>query len=187
MPGLLRLVILAAGVNLVVGVTLASSAALVTGTHQQTAGYYAGLQTAGAIATIVILLVIAHTSMPLKSMGVTAFGLIFVGGIVTAISPDHLTYATGFLLIIGFDKMFNIYIRSHRQKIIPPRDYGKTTGVIVLLNNLTQRLAGVALGLSSRFTTPGGLVLILTVLMGILGNAAAMTGPSPSVPPVKQL
>ncbi len=43
--------------------------------------------------------------------------------------------------MIGFDKMFNVYIRSLRQKLIPPRDLGKTTGVIVMLNNLSQPLA----------------------------------------------
>jgi hypothetical protein len=47
------------------------------------------------------------------------------------------------LLVIGFDKMFNVYIRSLRQKLIPPRDLGKTTGVIVMLNNLSQPLAGM--------------------------------------------
>ena len=175
LPGLRRLVILAAGVNLVLGATLASSAALVTGLHRQSAGYYAGLQTAGAIATIVVLLAIAHSALPPRRMGALAFALILLGGILTATGQNHWVYGVGFLLIVGFDKMFNIYIRSSRQKIIPPGDYGKTIGVIVLLNNLTQPLAGLTIALCSGFATTGTILLALTALMGLLGAMAAMT------------
>ena len=49
----------------------------------------------------------------------------------------------GFLLIVGFDKMFNIYMCSIRQRVIPAKDFGKTVGVITLLNNLSQPLAGL--------------------------------------------
>jgi len=178
LPGLRRLVILAAGVNMVVGATLASSAALVTGAHRQSAAYYAGLQTAGAIAPILVLLAIAHSALPPKRMGVLAFILILTGGILTATGRSIWVYAAGFLLIVGFDKMFNIYIRSSRQKIIPPGDYGKTTGLVVLLNNLTQPLAGLAIALCSGFATAGTTVLALTALMGLLGVLAVMSDSS---------
>lgn len=46
LPGLLPRGVLAAGVKLVVGVTLATAAALVTGVHTQSAGWYGGLQMA---------------------------------------------------------------------------------------------------------------------------------------------
>jgi hypothetical protein len=172
LPGLKRLVILAAGVNLVVGVTLATSAALVTGLLGQSTGYYAALQTAGAVATIVILLAIAQRSVPLPWMGLFAFLVILAGGVLTAVSTHRWAYAAGFLLIVGFDKMFNIYIRSSRQKIIPADDYGKTVGVVVLLNNLTQPLAGLAVGLFSRHATTGAIILTMTLAMGLLGVAA---------------
>ncbi len=175
LPGLKQLVILAAGVNLVIGVTLASSAAMVTGALGQSTGFYAGLQTAGAVVTIAILLVIAQVSVPLRWLGPLAFLLVFLGGILTAVSTNHWTYTVGFLLIVGFDKMFNIYIRSSRQKIIPVADYGKTIGIVVLLNNLTQPLAGLAIGVFSKHATSGQIILALTLLMGLLGGAAFMT------------
>lgn len=181
LPGLKRLVILAAGVNLIIGVTLASSAAMVTGLLGQSAGYYAGLQTAGAVVTVVILLAIAHVSVPLKWIGLLAFMLILLGGVLTAVSSNHWTYAVGFLLVVGFDKMFNIYIRSSRQKIIPAADYGKTIGVVVLLNNLTQPLAGLAIGLFSRYAITGEVILALTLAMGLLGLAATMALPPKNV------
>ena len=179
LPGLRKLVILAAGVNLIIGVTLATAAALVTGTYGQSTGFYAALQMAGAVATILILLVIAHTSFPLHRMGALAFGLILFGALVTALSPDPWVYAFGFLLVIGFDKMFNIYIRVSRQKVIPPKDYGKTTGVVVMLNNLTQPVAGLAIGLLDQHVATGTIILILTLAMALLGGIA-MRAPSVS-------
>lgn len=177
LPGLRRLVILAAGVNLVIGVTLATSAALVTGVHGQSTSVYAGLQMAGALATVLVLLVVAHTVIPLNRMGALAFGLIFVGGLVTALSPNPWLYTIGFLLVVGFDKMFNIYIRSSRQKVIPAKDYGKTVGIVVMLNNLTQPLAGLAIGLLDKHVTTGAIILILTCAMALLGVMALRTPP----------
>ena len=47
LPGLLRAMLMASGVNLLLGDTLATAAAMVTGLHGQSAEWYAGLQTAG--------------------------------------------------------------------------------------------------------------------------------------------
>lgn len=174
LPGLLRLTMLTSGVNLMLGTTLASSAAMVTGLHQRSATYYAGLQTLGAVATIVILLAIIRGSIALMHMGITAYMLILAGGLLTAASTSHWGYAAGFLLVVGFDKMFSIYIRIHRQRIIPAKDYGKTTGVIVLLNNLTQPLAGLIVGAFADATQTRGVIFSLCLLVGAIGIVAAV-------------
>lgn len=174
LPGLLRLTMLTSGVNLMLGTTLASSAAMVTGLHQRSATYYAWLQTLGAVATIVILLAIIRGSIALKHMGITAYLLILAGGLLTAASTSHWGYAAGFLLVVGFDKMFSIYIRIHRQRIIPAKDYGKTTGVIVLLNNLTQPLAGLIVGAFADATQTRGVIFSLCLLVGAIGIVAAV-------------
>jgi hypothetical protein len=180
LPGLRRLVIQAAGVNLVVGVTLASSAALVTGVHARTAGYYGALQTAGAVVTVLVLMGIAHVSVPLQKLGVAGFSLIVMGGLLTALSPGAWGYAVGYLLVIGFDKMFNIYLRSSRQRVIPAADYGKTTGVMTLLNNLTQPIAGLAIGTFATEWTAGRVILVLTVGMALLGCVSVLAGYGPA-------
>ncbi|MFZ4287753.1 MFS transporter [Variovorax sp. HJSM1_2] len=172
-PGLRKLVIEAAGINLVVGVTLASSAALFTGQHGQSAARYGVLQTAGAITTVVILLGIAHISLPVRRMGLAAFVLMVLGGLLTALSASVWGYALGYLLVIGLDKMFNVYLRSTRQKLIPLADFGKTTGVMAMLNNLSQPLAGLAIGVFAAQWTAGGVILALTGLMALLGLVAA--------------
>jgi MFS family permease len=174
LPGLKRVVLLAAAENLVIGVTLATSAAMVTGIHAQSARYYAGLQTAGAVVTVLILLTIARTAWQARTLGGVAFVAICMGGVVAGASAAPWGYALGFLLIVGFDKMFNVYIRGARQKIIPPEDYGKTTGVVILLNNMTQPLAGLLVGVFSAKAQTGVLIVALSLAMGGMGAAVTL-------------
>ena len=169
LPGLLDVVLLAAAVNLIIGVTLATSAAMVIGAYHQDSTYYALLQVAGAIATVVILFTIAHTSMSLKTLGITAYTTILVGGFMTGLSTHPNIYAIGFLLIVGFDKMFNVFIRSLRQKIIPRRDLGKTTGLVVMLNNLSQPLAGLAITAFSGIYGANMVIVVLSICMAMTG------------------
>nr|WP_205194647.1 MFS transporter [Burkholderia sp. Ax-1719] len=173
LPGLARLVLLAAAENLVIGITLATAAAMVTGKFKQTSEFYAALQVAGAIATILILAVVAHVEVSRVKLGCIAFVAIAAGGVAMGMCTSIATYVIAFLVVIGFDKMFNVYIRSARQAIIPPRDYGKTTGVIVLLNNATQPLAGLCVGI---FGARNQLPLVITLAaagMVTLGGIAA--------------
>jgi MFS family permease len=176
LPGLKRLVMLAAAENLVIGVTLATSAAMVTGFHHQSDRFYAGLQVSGAIATIVILFVVAHASIPRSILGGLAYITIFAGGVLAGMSASIWGYGLGFLLIVGFDKMFNVFIRSARQAIIPAKDYGKTTGVVVLLNNLTQPIAGLLVGAFSGRVGVGMLITLISLVMGILGAGIGYVG-----------
>ncbi|WP_114971565.1 MFS transporter [Rhodoferax ferrireducens] len=175
LPGLMQLIVLAAGVNLVVGVTLATSAVMVTGQYQRSGDDYAVLQMAGAVATVSILLVIARTALPLKTMGPLSYVCILLGGLLTAYGTGLWSYAAGFLLVVGFDKMFSVYIRSRRQKVIPAADLGKTTGVIVLLNNLTQPLAGLVVGVFAGQGDTRQVIIALTLGAGLLG-AMVLTG-----------
>lgn len=174
LPGLKKVVLLAAAENLVIGVTLATSAAMVTGIHAQSSRYYAGLQTAGAVATMLILLTIARNAWPARALGLLAFVSICAGGVIAGASAAPWGYAVGFLLIVGFDKMFNVYIRGARQKIIPPEDYGKTTGVVILLNNTTQPLAGLLVGIFSARAQTGLLIVALSLAMGCIGATVSI-------------
>jgi MFS family permease len=174
LPGLKKQIALASGVNLVVGVTLATCAAMVTGMYQRKGADYAVLQTAGAVVTVLVLLFIARSALPLKVLGALSFVSIFLGGVLTAIGGSVWVYVAGFLLVIGFDKMFNVYIRSSRQKIIPQADYGKTTGVMVLLNNASQPLAGLVVGLFASRVDTGVVIAALTLCMGLLGAAVVL-------------
>lgn len=170
-PGLLELVCLAAGVNLVVGVTLATSAAMFTGVYAQTASSYALLQVAGSIATVVVLMFVAHVKLPARVSGAASYLLIVLGGLLTGWVSWPFVYVAGFVAVIGFDKMFSVFMRGTRQRLIPAEDFGKTVGLIALLNNLTQPLAGLVVGLFATRLGAGHVILILTLGMAVIGVA----------------
>ena len=182
LPALRRLVVQAAGVNLVVGVTLASSAALVVGRHGQSGADYAVLQAAGAALTVLVLMGIAHWPVPAWKLGLAGFGAMVLGGLLTGLSSGMAGYAAGYGLVIGFDKMFNIYLRSSRQRVIPAADYGKTVGVMTLLNNLSQPLAGICIAaFAGRWSAPV-VIVALTLTMAAMGLLSLLAGRAPAPP-----
>ncbi len=174
LPGLKRLVILTAAINLVFGATLATSAAVVTGLFELPGNYYALLQTMGALATVAVLLLIAMTNIGIGRLGTIGYVMVIVGGIVTALSPNYGVYALGFVLILGFDGMYAVYIRTARQRIIPARDLGKTTGVVILFNSLSLPLSGLLVGLAASPAQTGWVVLGLTMVMVVAGLAVTV-------------
>ncbi|WP_421553542.1 MFS transporter [Pseudomonas yamanorum] len=173
LPELKKIIALAVGVNLIIGVTLATSAAMVIGQYAASKDTYAGLQAAGAVVTIAILFYLARASLPLKVLGGMSYSMIAVGALITALSPNVWAYAVGFLLLTGFDKMFNVYIRSTRQRIIPVQDFGKTVGVLTLLNNLSQPLAGLLIALLAAPLGTQTVILILVGITALIGAAVA--------------
>lgn len=173
LAGLKRLIALTVGVNLIIGATLATSAAMVTGFYAADKDAYALLQAAGALVTIVILFYLARTTLPLKMLGGLSYTMIAIGALVTAISPNLWTYSAGFLLVIGFDKMYSVYMRSERQKVIPVQDFGKTVGMITLLNNLPQPLAGLVVALLAAPLGTQTVILLLTAITALIGVAVA--------------
>ena len=168
-----RIITLAVGVNLIIGVTLATSAALVTGHFAAGKDAYALLQAAGAVVTIAILFYLARCSLPLKVLGGLSYSMIALGALITALSPGLIPYAVGFLLVTGFDKMFNVYLRSTRQRVIPAQDFGKTVGVLTLLNNLAQPLAGLLIALLAAPWGTQTVILLLTGITALIGIAVA--------------
>jgi uncharacterized membrane protein len=71
---------------------------------------------------------------------------------------------------MGFDSLFSVAIRAYRRQIIPAADFGKTTGLIVMLNNLSQPLAGMMIAIfGARFSLPQ-LAIILPLLMLLVGG-----------------
>ncbi|MCD7041751.1 MFS transporter [Pseudomonas sp. MAFF 311096] len=173
LPELKRVITLAVGVNLIIGVTLATSAAMVTGQFAAGKDAYALLQAAGALVTIGILFYLARAGLPLKVLGGLSYSMIGVGAVTMAISPDVWLYVVGFLLVTGFDKMFNVYLRSTRQRVIPVQDFGKTVGVITLLNNLPQPLAGLAVALLAAPLGTQTVILLLAAITALIGVAVA--------------
>ncbi|KZL25498.1 MFS transporter [Pseudovibrio sp. Ad37] len=178
LPGLKRIVALTALVNLVFGVTLATFASMVTGLYEQSEEFYALLQSVGAIATFAVLLITGASRLKLTHIGIISYSGLVVGGVITGFTSNYWIYLLGYCVILGFDSMFNVYIRSARQKIIPPDDYGKTVGVIILFNNFTLPLSGLFVGFVTSVEYTGWLVLALTAFIACAGLALSLVGGS---------
>src|SRR5262249_50750460 len=110
----------------------------------------------------------------LPTLGVIAYATIFVGGVLTGLASDASLYAAGFVLVIGFDKMYNVFIRTLRMRIIPRHDLGKTTGLIVMLNNLSQPLAGLLVTAFAGRYGAGLVITALSLITGLLGPLVAV-------------
>lgn len=174
LPRLRELILLTGAANLILGVTLATSAAMVTGVHGASGHAYAVVQAAGAIATVLTLLWTAHGGLSLRTLGIIATLFTCLGGFLSGLAPGLPLYAVGFVLVIGFDKMFSVFIRSLRQQIIPSGDFGKTTGLIVLLNNLSQPLAGLIVAGAAGMVSTGLLITLLTAGASLICLVAAL-------------
>lgn len=168
LPKLLPIILMAFCINLILGMTLATMAPVYTGLFAQSESSYALLQTLGVATSIGILALLTRFSLPLNGMGMTAFLAMSVGAFMTALSQNHLIYLIGFLLIIGFDKMFNIFLRSLRKTLIPGENLGKSTGVLVLLNNIAQPIAGLIVTLFASLFLLQDLLLYTAMFVCLL-------------------
>jgi len=174
LPRLFAAIGLAFSVNLILGALLATSVAIYTGAFAQSQSDYALLQSLAAISTVVILLCLARWSLSLTMLGVLGFVAICTGGLLSSVTDSALLYLLGFLLVVSFDKMFNIFVRSLRRQIIPQQDFGKTSGLIVLLNNIPQPLAGLAVALLANSLGVQQVLLLLVSCAALIGLAVFM-------------
>lgn len=173
LPGLRASIGLALAVNLLLGMILATAPAVVTGIQAHGEIYYGVLQTAGAVVTVAVLLFTARTRISANRLGLLAYIAMALGGLLSSLTALSSIYVLGFLLVVGLDKMFSVSIRSLRRRIIPPEDFGKTTGLVVMLNNLSQPLAGLIVSLAAGVVSTGSMLLAVAVVMAVVGVVIA--------------
>jgi len=158
-------------INLIFGAALATGAALVAGKFHLPSTAYGFLQMMGALTAVVVLgsTAVLAKRILLKTIGVLSFCSICIGGVVYALSDSYSIFVLGFMLILGFDGMFNVYIRTTRQAIIPAADYGKATGMIVFFNNLTKPVAGLLIAALDGYLSAQWVVLSLVIFTIVVG------------------
>jgi MFS family permease len=167
---LIWLVVLTIAINLVWGLALASNAAMVTGVFARSASTFGLLQTVTGVMGLLAFFVVPVLSrrFSVLALGVFAFLAMAAGGILIGITHHFAYFAIGYTLILAFDGVFNVYIRSERVKLIPQAHLGKTIGLIVLVNQLSLPLAGLLLAQFSHSLGVHGLFVILSLLALII-------------------
>lgn len=142
-------------INLIYGTFLAIGAPAVIGYFAKDVSSFAGLQTTGAIAAILVLMCVvrwSHRVMPTQ-LGFVAFVFMSTGGLIAGFASHFGMFVMGAMLILGFDGMFNVYIRTRRMEIIARKDYGKAMGLLMVVNNVSKPLSGlIVFGLSNWFS-----------------------------------
>lgn len=170
LPHLKGLIALASVINFIYGFSKATSAAVVTGLQGLSSQSYSDFLALTAGGTIFVLLINTRMRVSTRHLLVGSYGFILLGSFLLGHMNEHYLYALGYFLIMGFDSLFSVAIRAYRRQIIPAADFGKTTGLIVMLNNLSQPLAGMMIAIfGARFSLPQ-LAMILPLLMLLVGG-----------------
>jgi MFS family permease len=143
-------------VNLIYGAALVLSAPIVVKSFGLADGWFGALQTSAAVVTIVVFAFVPRTiaRFGLPAVGAVSFALMILSGLLLALSGSYGVYLVGYVLLMTFDGVFSVYIRTVRGLVIPKEHLGKTTGLIGLMNMCSIPMAGVLVSVLSARHTP---------------------------------
>ena len=156
--------------NLIYGTLLAIGAPAVIGYFEKDAASFASLQTAGALASILVLVMIVRLSdrTTPTQLGIIAFICVSLGGFIAGFATHFEVFVVGGMFILGFDGMFNVYIRTRRMEIIPRQDYSKVMGLLMIVNNVSKPLSGLIVFSLGHWFTVLEILIFATAFASIL-------------------
>lgn len=143
---------LSMAVNLIIGIAMATGAAVTLGYFMQPNTSFASLQGTVGIVSVVVLAFLpwAMRYLSVYTLGMSAFLVVVVGTIIMAWSPSFHWFVLGFAITIAGVGPFNVFIRTERLYWIPKEQLGRVISMIILLNQLTLPLAGLIVALVSE-------------------------------------
>jgi MFS family permease len=144
-PLIFALIGLTTLVNLMIGVTLACSAALTTGVFSMPDSYFGALYTLGGVVAVAsfLMLPLLMRRFSLARLGVSAYALMCLSTLGIGLATTYAQFAVGLALLLGSVGIFNVFIRTERVRLIPSEHLGKTMGLVVLLNQLSLPFSGL--------------------------------------------
>ncbi|WP_432723864.1 MFS transporter [Jeongeupia wiesaeckerbachi] len=149
-PNLLLLTTLSISINLIIGMCMATAAAMATGYFNASKAEF-GLQqsfTGGLTLAVLMILPFVVHRINVFWVGIAAYTVICLSSIVIGLTSSFGFYVLAYATIVASGDLFNVYIRSERVLWIPKVHLGKTIGFIVFLNQLTLPLSGIIVSLS---------------------------------------
>ncbi|MBC8952714.1 MFS transporter [Xenorhabdus sp. PB62.4] len=160
-------------VNLVYGAALVVSAAVILEEFHMAERYFGILQSSAAIATIVAFFFVPRfvKRFGLSALGTISFCAMILAGILMTVSVYYVMYLFGYVILMAFDGVFSVYLRSVRSQIIPQEHLGKTTGLIGLMNMSSVPASGVAVTFLASYFSPLeiiGIILSFAFIIGIV-------------------
>jgi hypothetical protein len=165
-------------VNLVYGAALVLSAPIVVNVFALPESHFGLLQTVAAFTAIAAFWFVPRTvkRFGLPALGATSFWIMIFSGLVLALSGRYELYLVGYAVLMAFDGVFSVYIRTVRSQIIPQEHMGKTTGFIGLMNMCSIPVSGLAVTLLSPSFDAFQILGILFAGSLVLAIALVMMG-----------
>jgi MFS family permease len=168
-PNLLLLTSLSFLINLIIGIALATGAAITNGTFHKPDSYFGILNTTAGLLAVISFLLIPKLikSFSVFRLGILAYLAVVSGGILIGIANNFNLFVIGYGLACGSSGIFNVYIRTERVQWIPSQHLGKTIGLIVLLNQLSLPTAGLLVAVASGWLGTQSLFLFSSLIAGL--------------------
>jgi len=165
-------------VNLVYGSALVLSAPIVVNTFMRPESHFGALQTVAAITSIGIFWFVPRfvRRFGLPQLGAWSFWAMIFAGLGLALSGHYEVYLVGYAVLMAFDGVFSVYIRTVRSQIIPKEHLGKTTGFIGLMNMCSIPMSGLVVTLLSPTRTPFEILGIMFAAAFSIGLALVLAG-----------
>ncbi|MFI0976600.1 MFS transporter [Streptomyces sp. NPDC021093] len=169
-PVLLSLVGVSMVVNLMVGLAVATGAALTVGHFKQDDSVFASLQMAVGVLSIAafVLMPWLLRRVSVYRIGAVAFVVSAVGGVLMGAAPTFPAYVLGYGLCIGLCGLFNVFIRLERLHWIEPEERGRVISLIVLLNQSTMPMAGLLVAVVGGWLPVQTLFLVVGAVASIV-------------------
>ncbi|MCW2505720.1 MAG: putative arabinose efflux permease, family [Actinomycetia bacterium] len=174
LPAMIGLVGLTMMVNLMVGVGVATAAAITTRTFGKPDSYFGTLSTTAAVLSLATFFVVPKLARKAGSFPAIlgSFGLICAGGIAVSQASGFWSFAAGYAVLVGTVGVLNVFIRAERIRRIPREHLGKTIGLVILLNQASLPVAGGVVALFVNRIGPQSVVL--GAVAGALAVAALL-------------
>ncbi|MDX7998955.1 MFS transporter [Xenorhabdus sp. Reich] len=165
-------------VNLIYGAALVVSAAVILEEFRMPERYFGILQSSAAIVTIVAFFFVPRfvRRFGLSTLGTVSFCAMILAGMLMTASAYYVMYLFGYVLLMAFDGVFSVYLRSLRSQIIPKEHLGKTTGLIGLLNMSSVPASGVAVTFLAGYFSPLEIIGIILAFAFIIGVVLIILG-----------
>ncbi len=167
-----KLVVLAALTNLMIGTTSASSAAIVTGTFQQSDYKFGFLNTGSGLLSLFSFLLVPWFMRRYGLITVARYSYftMICGTALMAFAPNFLVFTAGFAVLLGFCGVFNVCMRTELGTIVPKEHLGKTVALTVLLNQAVIPLSGLLVSKFAPIYGAQNVLLAAGICAGLCGT-----------------
>ncbi|MBV4365106.1 MFS transporter [Erwinia phyllosphaerae] len=157
-------------VNIIYGVVLAISPAIILKHFRLDSGSLGVMQSIAALASVILFYLIPKVSF---RFGVTLVGqcsllIILLSGLLLGVVDNYYLWVALYALLSAFDGGFSVYIRIMRSTVIPPAILSRVIGVVGMLNLLSIPLGGLAVSLLSEKMALQNIILMAFALSFVL-------------------